>query len=130
MQAKEELKRRGVNLGKSEEEDKAVRTARRAVESHLINLIAAALRFNDLSLQDGYDAFDVDDDGKVSLSDLQAAVSTLSLGISEDDCKSLFEGMSGGKGHIERSSWVRTVGDADQEKVQAVMSSLPRGQCR
>ena len=83
-----------------------------------VNTIAAALIFNGLNPEDGYDAFDADEDGQVSLKDLQNAVKTLSLEIAEEDSKRLFETLDTGKnGFIAREAWVEAMSDANTEDV-------------
>jgi Ca2+-binding EF-hand superfamily protein len=86
--------------------------------SSSIDLIAGALMFNQLSASDGYDAFDADEDGKVSLVDLQSAAAQLQLAISEQDIRSLFESLDKGRtGYIPREAWVQTIGFGDGEDI-------------
>ncbi len=86
--------------------------------SSSIDLIAAALMFNELSASDGYDAFDADEDGKVSLGDLQIAAAQLQLNISEQDIRSLFESLDKGRtGYIPREDWVQAIGFGNGEDI-------------
>ena len=75
-----------------------------------LNTIAAALVFNNLNPEEGYDSFDADEDTRVSLSDLQSAVIQLQLDISEQDSKSLFESLDAGKtGFIPKEVWIEVM---------------------
>ena len=83
-----------------------------------INTIAAALIFNELSPEDGYDAFDADEDGQVSLSDLQSAVTQLQLEISEQNSASLFESLDADKtGFIPKAAWLEAIAGAKTEDI-------------
>ena len=55
-----------------------------------MNAIAATLRVNSLSPVDGYDEFDDDQDGRLSMSDLKAANSILHMDLSEENLRALF----------------------------------------
>eukprot|EP00961_Rhodomonas_salina_P265983 3595250-Rhodomonas_salina.4 len=50
---------------------------------HMVDIVAASLAYNNLSAADGYDAFDDDMDGVVSLTDLRTAVELLQLNLEE-----------------------------------------------
>jgi chromosome segregation ATPase len=83
-----------------------------------INTIAAALVYNQLSPEDGYDAFDADEDGQVSLSDLVSAVTQLQLEISEGDCRSVFESLDAGKtGFIPKAAWLEAIAGANTQDI-------------
>jgi len=80
--------------------------------------IAATLVFNQLSPEDSYDAFDSDEDGQLSLSDLLSAVSALQLDIKEKESKDLFESLDAGKtGYIPRAAWVQAIQGANAEDI-------------
>eukprot|EP00961_Rhodomonas_salina_P150066 2020730-Rhodomonas_salina.1 len=80
--------------------------------------IAAALEYNKLSPSEGYDAFDVDEDGKVSWEDLKQAVETLRLELAEADVQAFFEQLDESKsGHISKDAWQRTMRDAHADTV-------------
>jgi len=90
----------------------------RCIPRTAINTVAASLIFNELSPEDGYDAFDADEDGQVSLSDLQSAVESLSLDISEQDVKGLFVNLDAGTtGFIPKAAWVQAIAGADADAV-------------
>eukprot|EP00961_Rhodomonas_salina_P216552 2925359-Rhodomonas_salina.1 len=55
--------------------------------AEMLNMIAASLTFNNLSIEDGFDAFDNDGDGQISPNDLQAAVRQLQLDMNEEDVR-------------------------------------------
>ena len=83
-----------------------------------INTIAAALIFNKVSPKDSYDVFDVDDNGQVSLSDLQSAVTHLQLDISEQNSKDLFESLDADKtGFIPKAAWLEAIAEANTKDI-------------
>ncbi len=61
---------------------------------------------NILTLEQGYEAFDVDKDGKVSLQDLQAAVTNMEMSIDASSVEELFEHLDPDKlGYISQDNW-------------------------
>jgi len=115
--AEDVLRKRGLTIPDTTAEAKLKREPEKAKQT-AINTIAAALVYNSLSPEDGYDAFDVDDDGKLSLSDLLSAVTQLKLEISEGDCKSVFENLDAGKtGFIPKAAWVEVIAGANVEDI-------------
>ena len=110
------LMSRGVTTQQSlgTQGDGALHTAAEGA-SEPIYVLAATLRYNNLSPEQGYDAFDTDEDGKVSLQDLQASVSQLQMGIAEADIRALFASLENAvdKGFIDKQAWVRAINDAD-----------------
>jgi hypothetical protein len=83
-----------------------------------LDAIAAALAFNKLTIDQGYDAFDADEDGKVSLKDLLAAENILRLGISESSVQALFDHLDPDKlGYISRDHWKDALASAKADHV-------------
>ena len=79
---------------------------------------AAALVFNNLSHKDGYDSFDADGDGRLSLQDLLDAVAQLALEITEEDSTNLFAYLdTDGAGFIKREAWLQALEGANAEEV-------------
>ena len=108
------LRARGITIPDTTAEAKLKREAE--ARQTAMNTIAAILIFNKLSAEDGYDTFDVDDDGQVSLSDLRSSVTALNLGISEEDSKSVFESLDTGKtGFIPKAAWGEAIAGASAE---------------
>ena len=71
-----------------------------------LDAIAAVVEFNQISLEESYEAFDTDEDDKLSLPDLQAAVHTLGLDIPGDAVLELFAALDpAGMGHIRSDVW-------------------------
>ena len=71
-----------------------------------IDAIAAVVEFNRISLQESYEAFDTDEDDKLSFSDLQTAVQTLGLEISSDAVYDLYTALDpAGLGYIRSDLW-------------------------
>ena len=86
--------------------------------AEIVNTIAASLAYNNLTPDAGYDAFDLDEDGKVTLKDLAGAVEPLSLTLKPQDIEALFNEMGGQQnGYIARDVWVEMIEQADSEKV-------------
>lgn len=91
-----------------------------------IDTIAAALVFNELSHDEGYDAFDADEDGQVSLSDLQSAVKQLQLDMSEENSTCLFNSLVPSKiGFINREAWVQAMAGANTDDILKSRGILP-----
>ena len=83
-----------------------------------ITTIAAAVVYNEVSAGDAYEAFDVDEDGKLSRLDLLHAVKTLRLGLSEGDVRTLFEELDPDQqGYISEETWIEGVSAADVRDV-------------
>jgi Ca2+-binding EF-hand superfamily protein len=75
-----------------------------------IDIVAAALKYNSLSVDEGYDAFDIDEDGRVSFEDLKNAIGQLSINMSEEAMTELYEHLGGGaQGYVMRQDWVRII---------------------
>ncbi len=85
---------------------------------HLIGVIAASLASTGLCSEDGYDTFDLDEDGKVSLPELQNALEQLRIG---DERQDESAGMlRRGRGGYKRRSW------ADGPRPQALAAARLR----
>mmetsp|Transcript_38538 Transcript_38538/g.77242 ORF Transcript_38538/g.77242 Transcript_38538/m.77242 type:complete len:144 (+) Transcript_38538:563-994(+) len=83
-----------------------------------INIVAASLEFNRLSATDGYDAFDADEDGLVSLSDLQTAVETLELNLKQSEVETLFKHLEAAEGgHVSKDKWQEAMGSAKTTEI-------------
>ena len=85
-----------------------------ATATQMISMIAAVLRSYNVSHEQGFQYFDVDHDGKVSLDDLQRAVTRMQLLDSGQDVKRLFESLdTGGTGYILPEAWMHSIGLSD-----------------
>ena len=74
-----------------------------------MNAIAATLRVNSLSPVDGYDEFDDDQDGRLSMSDLKAANSILHMDLSEENLRALFLLLDPlNEGYIRQEQWTKS----------------------
>ena len=85
---------------------------------HLIGVIAASLASTGLSPEDGYDAFDLDEDCKVSLPELQNALEQLGIGDERQDESA--GTLRQGRGGYKRRSW------ADRPRPQALAAARLR----
>jgi Ca2+-binding EF-hand superfamily protein len=91
-----------------------------------INQVAAALSYNDLKPEEGYDSFDADEDGKVSYKDLQIAANTLELDLDEAAVAMLYNHLDPNKlGYIPLESWIRVLATANAEDVLRSRGVLP-----
>jgi hypothetical protein len=87
-----------------------------------VDVVAAALSYNELSVSEGYDAFDADEDGQISLEALKSAVKQLSLNLTPEATFELFQYMQGGvTGSVTREEWLRVISIGRGE---AVLQSL------
>jgi Ca2+-binding EF-hand superfamily protein len=83
-----------------------------------VEIIAATLHFNSMSPEDGYNAFDVDKDGRISRTDMRVASQALSLDLDSKQLAALFEALDLDKsGAIDRGEWNRVLRQADGAKV-------------
>ena len=83
-----------------------------------VEIIAATLHFNSMSPEDGYNAFDVDKDGRISRTDMRMACQALSLDLDSKQVAALFDALDLDKsGAIDRSEWNRVLRQADGAKV-------------
>ena len=90
----------------------------------VLNAVAAALAFNELSLWEGYTAFDADGDGRVSFSDFLCSLNVLQMEISKHDSKIAFQSLDvEGSGFIPQSLWVQALGG----RMEAVLRSTVKG---
>jgi Ca2+-binding EF-hand superfamily protein len=88
-------------------------------------MIAASLRFNDLNADEGYEAFDVDLDGKLSISDMRFAADTLQLEISHNDMQKLFARIDVNHcGYIDREGWSNMIANANHQEALKVRGVL------
>ena len=93
---------------------------------HLIGVIAASLVSTGLSPEDGYDAFDVDEDGKVSLPDLQNALEQLDLDSAAAEGLHRFLDVRK-EGFVDRGLWVKEMASAS---TKVSIDSKSRGATR
>jgi len=79
-------------------------------------MILAVLKFNSLDIAAGYDVFDFDQDGRISFRDIRKKCQELSLEVSAEEMRELFQALAGPhKSSISREAWARclAIGDAD-----------------
>jgi len=77
------------------------------------NTIAALLDYNNLTVNDGFEAFDVDEDNLVSWEDLEKAAQQLELGVDSDSLMQWFQlyNKSGGRDEAGRWQGAMTLGE-------------------
>ena len=88
---------------------------------HLIGVIAASLASTGFSPEDSYDAFDLDEDGKVSLPELQNALEQFGIGDERQDESA--DTLRQGRGGYKSRSWAD--GPQPQALAAARLSRLP-----
>ena len=80
--------------------------------------IAALLDYNDLAHQDGFEAFDVDEDDRINMEDLLAAAESLQLDANAEDLSLWFRAVNvSGDGRITFQEWNAALGSANSEEV-------------
>eukprot|EP00802_Teleaulax_amphioxeia_P000169 Tamp_00169.p1 GENE.Tamp_00169~~Tamp_00169.p1 ORF type:complete len:3645 (+),score=1200.53 Tamp_00169:164-10936(+) len=85
-----------------------------------LDLLAAALSYNGLTVVSGYSAFDQDRDGRVSEHDLRKSLSDLELAVGHEELRMLFNFMDAdGDGFISEVEWSTALRDADPFSVLA-----------
>ncbi len=98
--------------------------SRRARQDHHLqenlDLLAAALSYNGLTVASGYSAFDQDRDGRVSERDLRKSLSDLELVMQHEELRMLFDFMDADRdGYISEVEWSTALRDADPFSVLA-----------
>ena len=94
----------------------ASRTQSAAAVKGAITVIAAALRYNEMSPAQGYEAFDVDQDGTVSLDDLSVAADKLDLRLEPAQLAALLAFLDvRGVGFADTEAWCAVMADADYD---------------
>ena len=80
--------------------------------------IAALLDYNDLAHQDGFEAFDVDEDERINMEDLLAAAESLQLDANAEELSLWFRAVNvSGDGRITFQEWNAALGSANSEEV-------------
>jgi hypothetical protein len=86
--------------------------------AHLINAIAGVLIFNKQTVEEGFDAFDADDDGVISVGDVVSTASALEIDTSNgrlaQELVAAFD--ADGDGALSRTEWGRALDGADGQK--------------
>jgi hypothetical protein len=73
-------------------------------------LVVATLKYNGLTLEEGFAEFDSDSDGHVTLNDVDSVVKSLAMELSEDDTRQLFAALDkDGDGLVDVVDWVRAI---------------------
>jgi len=95
-----------------------------------IDTIAAVVHFNRVSLEESYEAFDTDEDERLSLLDLQTAVHMLGIDIHDDTVRDLYAALDpAGLGYIPGDVWsdmIRAAGDGTVVlRARGIHSYLP-----
>lgn len=84
-------------------------------------LIKAALLHNNLPVEEGFSAFDVDQDNKLSFEDVWESCNKLQLGIPEDAIREFHRRASGGDKFLDLEGWKRVL--SAPEGLDAVLES-------
>ena len=91
-----------------------------------LSTILAVLKFNNLDIAMGYDVFDYDEDGHVSLRDLRKKCAELALEISPEGITELFQALAGVRtGHISKNVWAESLANGDADSVLAKRGVAP-----
>ena len=93
---------------------------------HSLSTILAVLKFNDLDIATGYDVFDCDQDGRISLRDLKIKCKEFALEMSAEAIVQLFQALVDTRtGHINRDAWAESLATGDADVVLARRGVLP-----
>ena len=89
--------------------------------SRLLDHIAATLYYNSVEVKDGFDVFDVDGDGRLSIDDFRTAIAQLDLTmIRDEEVEALFASLDMNEdGFISMAEWDLGMKSADRGKVLA-----------
>jgi Ca2+-binding EF-hand superfamily protein/predicted nucleic acid-binding Zn-ribbon protein len=96
---------------------------RPAAEGHLspneaLGVVAASLLLNHLSIPRGFEAFDRDKDGHLSVEDLRRTAEILQLGFEPQEIRTLHASMTGGHGgDVSKEQWAHALSHADINSV-------------
>ena len=92
-----------------------------------LSTILAVLKFNDLDIATGYDVFDYDQDGRISLRDLRRKCQELSLEMSAEAVVALFQALVDARtGHVSRDVWAESLANGDADSVLAKRGVAPQ----
>ena len=106
-------------------EDTPITTSTFAHVQPVSNTIAALLDYNYLAHQDGFEAFDVDEDDKISLQDLMESAESMKLQISAKALAEWFRTVNmSGDGMMTFVEWDTALGYANSEDVLRSRSVL------
>ena len=106
----------GVDAGARVPEAVVVQEQEVQPVSTVSNMLAALLTYNELPLEDAFDEFDVDKDGRVSREDLDAASRQLQIDLSEADLRNWHSHFNGaGDGLMTVQEWMHALTAADVE---------------
>jgi len=93
---------------------------------HSLSTILAVLKFNGLDIATGYDVFDCDQDGRISLRDLRRKCQELDLEMSAEAIVELFQALNDTRtGHISRDAWGESLASGDADSVLAKRGVVP-----
>jgi hypothetical protein len=83
-----------------------------------LNTILAVLKFNSIDVPTGYDVFDFDQDGRLSLRDLRKKCQELALEMSAEAVVELFQALADARtGFISREVWEECLASGDADSV-------------
>ncbi len=83
-----------------------------------LGLVAASLYLNHATLQEGFEAFDLDKDSKLSVEDLIHSIHKLQLGLEDDEIRAIHRKINkSSNGFVSFEEWNDTVGKADMFSV-------------
>ena len=114
------LMSRGVTAQQSRiSQEESVLDTAAETPSRAIDVVAATLSYNSLTADKGFEAFDLDEDGKLSLNDLMESANQLQMGIADADLRTLFASLedAADPGFINKEAWVQAVGASDTADV-------------
>ena len=78
----------------------ASREAATSEASTAVEAIAAALRLHDVSVEDGFDMFDINKDNGVGFGDLIKSIEAMQLDVTKKDWQRLFKSLGLGKNDV------------------------------
>ena len=101
------------------------RSGKRAPQKKVIQALtqlSALLKFNDMSVSEGFESFDRLEEQRFTQADFNATVSELQLPISGTALVSTFEFMDSNKdGYVDMREWEAAIGKADSSEVTRML---------
>ncbi len=93
-----------------------------------LKLLIDALSFNHLTIKDGFNAFDVDEDGLISLRDLQSSVDDLQLELDVETIQLMHRFLDvDADGFISKKEWIAGLDSVQSGKAASSSAAKPPG---
>jgi hypothetical protein len=99
-------------------ETRGVKTAEGVIMKESLDVIAAVIKYNDMSFDEGFGAFDVDGDGFISKHDLSSAAEILQLDLTTEELMAVHKALDVyDDGLVVKAEWMRVLNTSEGDEV-------------